>query len=65
MEESESRKAIAIREAIFHGARTKSDGGWLVTFDLPEQAANQIAQLNAVRDSILSIAVVPDDILEN
>lgn len=43
--------------AILNVARTMIDGGWRVTFDIPENESAKVAVLTQLRDRILTLTV--------
>lgn len=43
--------------AILSGARTTIDGGWRISFDLPEHEAEQVVALSKLKDEALVIVV--------
>lgn len=38
------------------------DGGWKITFDVPQTELTKIMQLSSLRDMALALAIVPDEI---
>jgi hypothetical protein len=56
-------QAIACR-AIFARATTLADGGWRVSFDLDESDAGKVAQVTALRDSVLFLTVIPEGMIQ-
>jgi hypothetical protein len=45
-------------QAILNAIRTTVDGGWRVSFDIPQSEAEAIMQLAGKRDENLQVAVV-------
>ena len=37
------------------------DGGWKITFDVPQTELAKIMQLSSLRDMVLALAIVPDE----
>lgn len=51
---------IAIK-GTFTKASTTIDGGWRVTFDFPDHEGQEIAKLLQLRDTAITVVIVPDE----
>lgn len=58
-----SDSAIACR-AIFSRAQTLADGTWRLSFDLEESDSARVAQISALRGSVLFLTVIPEAMAE-
>lgn len=48
-----------VLKAIFSKAQTTIDGGWIISFQVSQDEANQVMLLAALRDTLLQLAAVP------
>lgn len=48
-------------QAVFYKATTTVDGGWRVSFDVPETEAAQLLELAGLRGCVFQVACVPID----
>lgn len=48
-------------KAIFNRATTTVDGGWRISFDVPESEAGSLLELAVLRGCVFQVAVVPID----
>jgi hypothetical protein len=46
-------------EAILIKAQTMADGGWRLTFDIPEYEASKVLQVYALKDEYLNLSIQP------
>lgn len=51
--------------AILNSIRTTPDGGWCVTFDVPQSDVSQVMQLSAMREIALHLAVIPAELTQS
>lgn len=52
-------KAITL-SAILQNVRTTMDGGWRISFDVPQSEVGQVMKLSALRECELGLAIVPE-----
>lgn len=48
-------------EAVFQAARTTTDGGWRVSFDLSEDEAKFVTDLNRLKGHLLYLCVMNEE----
>jgi hypothetical protein len=46
--------------ATLNKAWTSIDGGWKVTFDIPESDSLSVLQLSQLRNTVLAVGIVPN-----
>jgi len=44
---------------IFNKAQTTIDGGWIISFQVSQDEADQIMKLASLRDALMQLAVIP------
>lgn len=57
----DKEKAITLLGSISK-ITTTVDGGWKLTFDVPQSELSKVMQLSCLRDMVLALAVVPDEL---
>lgn len=46
----------------FSKATTCKDGGWMISFEVPDSEAQAILQLSMLRGEVMTLALVPYDV---
>lgn len=57
-------KPVITLQGILSGIRTTVDGGWKLTFDIPQSEVSAIMKLSVLRDQTFAVAVVPSELIQ-
>ena len=63
--EPEGNEMKIVLDAIFNKATTTVDGGWRISFDCPNNEAQNISQISQLQGTKFHLVVLTEDALQN